>query len=71
MYNMTNSIINNRNCRNKENTEFRRVQALAGEKSLLIVLPKVFAEKLKISKGDYLMVRLDNEGLFIKKSNYL
>lgn len=33
-------------------TEVRRVQALQGERSLTIVLPKVFAMELGISKGD-------------------
>jgi hypothetical protein len=68
MYCMTNSVINNRNSIKNENTELRRVQAYAGEKSLLIVLPKLFAEKLKITKGDYLTVKLDNQTIIVNKA---
>ena len=53
---------------NSEKPELRRVQAYAGEKSLLIVLPKVFAEKLKITKGDYLTVKLDNQTILVNKA---
>ena len=43
------------------NIEVRRVQAYSGDRSLTIVLPKIFSEKLKIGKGDYLTVHIENE----------
>jgi|SRR6476646_2999616 len=45
-----------------EGIEIRRVQAYQGERSLTIVLPKVFSEKLRIEKGDFLKVHLENSG---------
>jgi hypothetical protein len=64
---MTNNVIKNRNTITNENLELRRVQAL-GEKSLLLVLPKIFAEKLRISKGDYLIVKLTDQTLIVEKA---
>jgi hypothetical protein len=67
-YIMTNNIIKNKNAIINENLELRKVQAYAGEKSLLLVLPKIFAEKLRISKGDYVMVKLNNQTLIVEKA---
>jgi bifunctional DNA-binding transcriptional regulator/antitoxin component of YhaV-PrlF toxin-antitoxin module len=52
-----------------EKIELRRVQAYAGERSLTIVLPKVFSEKLGIEKGDFLKVRLEDNKLLIEKAD--
>jgi AbrB family looped-hinge helix DNA binding protein len=49
-------------------TELRKVQALQGEKSLTIVLPKEFATLLGIRKGDYLKVRLHDDKLIFEKA---
>jgi hypothetical protein len=65
---MTNNVIKSKNTIINENLELRRVQAYAGEKSLLLVLPKIFAEKLKISKGDYLIVKLNDQTLIVEKA---
>jgi len=35
-------------------TEIRKVQAYTGDRSLTIVLPKVFSERLGIGKGSFL-----------------
>lgn len=51
-----------------EQIEIRRVQAYAGEKSLTIVLPKVFSERLQIEKGDFLKVHLENSKLILEKA---
>ena len=51
-----------------EQIEIRRVQAYAGEKSLTIVLPKVFSERLRIEKGDFLKVHLENSKLILEKA---
>lgn len=48
--------------------EIRRVQAYQGERSLTIVLPKVFSEKLRIEKGDFLKVHLENSKLILEKA---
>jgi antitoxin component of MazEF toxin-antitoxin module len=52
-----------------EKMELRRVQAYSGERSLTIVLPKIFSEKLRIGKGDFLKVQLDNGKLILEKAD--
>jgi hypothetical protein len=51
----------------KDNVELRRVQALHGEKSLTIVLPKNFAVQLGIGKGDFLKCLVDKNRLIVEK----
>jgi bifunctional DNA-binding transcriptional regulator/antitoxin component of YhaV-PrlF toxin-antitoxin module len=51
-----------------EQIEIRRVQAYAGEKSLTIVLPKVFSETLQIGKGDFLKVHIGDKTLVLEKA---
>lgn len=50
-------------------TELRKVQALQGERSLTVVLPKEFALILGIVKGDYLKVRVDGKQLVLEKAD--
>ena len=50
-------------------TEIRRVQALTGLRSLTIVLPHIFAEKLGISKGDFLTVKMEEDRLVLQKAS--
>jgi phosphate uptake regulator len=50
------------------NSEIRRVQALQGERSLTVVLPKEFATELGISKGDYLKVIVENTRLVLERA---
>jgi antitoxin component of MazEF toxin-antitoxin module len=52
-----------------ENLEIRKVQTYSGERSLLIVLPKIFSEKLKIEKGDFLKVHLEDNKLILEKAD--
>jgi bifunctional DNA-binding transcriptional regulator/antitoxin component of YhaV-PrlF toxin-antitoxin module len=52
-----------------ERIEIRRVQAYRGERSLTIVLPKLFSEKLKIGKGDFLKVHLEDSKLIVEKAD--
>ncbi len=52
-----------------ERIEIRRVQAYSGERSLTIVLPKLFSEKLKIEKGDFLKVHLEDSRLIVEKAD--
>jgi antitoxin component of MazEF toxin-antitoxin module len=51
-------------------TEIRKVQALQGEKSLTVVLPKEFASELKIGKGDYLKVIMENNRLILERAEF-
>jgi hypothetical protein len=48
--------------------ELRKVQALQGERSLTVVLPKEFAVSLEIGKGDFLKVTLDGKKLVLEKA---
>jgi bifunctional DNA-binding transcriptional regulator/antitoxin component of YhaV-PrlF toxin-antitoxin module len=52
-----------------EGVEIRRVQAYSGERSFTIVLPKVFSEKLRIGKGDFLKVHLEDNRLVVEKAD--
>lgn len=52
---------------NIDNKELRRVQALHGERSLTIVLPKMLAGQLGIVKGDYLMYLIEGNRLIMEK----
>jgi bifunctional DNA-binding transcriptional regulator/antitoxin component of YhaV-PrlF toxin-antitoxin module len=53
----------------REELEIRRVQAYSGDRSLTIVLPKIFSEKLKIEKGDFLKCYVDENRLIVEKVN--
>lgn len=50
----------------QEGIQIRRVQALQGERSLTIVLPKDFATALEIGKGDYLKCVVEGRKLVIQ-----
>jgi antitoxin component of MazEF toxin-antitoxin module len=45
-----------------------RVQALQGERSLTIVLPRSFTSGLNIRKGDYLKVSLEGKKMIMEKA---
>jgi antitoxin component of MazEF toxin-antitoxin module len=45
-----------------------RVQALQGERSLTIVLPRNFTSGLNIRKGDYLKVSLEGDKMIMEKA---
>jgi hypothetical protein len=51
----------------QDNIEIRRVQALQGERSFTIVLPKEFAVGLGIGKGDFLKCSVDGRRLVVEK----
>jgi len=48
--------------------QIRKVQALQGERSLTVVLPKEFATLLEIEKGDYLKVTIEGRKLVLEKA---
>jgi bifunctional DNA-binding transcriptional regulator/antitoxin component of YhaV-PrlF toxin-antitoxin module len=52
---------------NVYDTEIRRVQALQGERSMTLVLPKQFAIELGIAKGDFLKCKVDGNRLIVEK----
>jgi antitoxin component of MazEF toxin-antitoxin module len=52
-----------------EGIAIRRVQAYSGERSLTIVLPKIFSERLRIEKGDFLKVHVENNRLIVEKAD--
>ena len=53
---------------NKNAIHYRRVQALVGEKSFLISLPKLYDLELGIKKGDNVKVSLDDSRIIIEKA---
>ena len=55
------------NLENKR-SEFRKVQAMTGERSLTVVLPKEFAQRLGIGKGDYVDVTQYESKIIIEKA---
>jgi Antidote-toxin recognition MazE, bacterial antitoxin len=52
----------------KREIEIRRAQALTGDRSLTVVLPKHFANQLGISKGDFLKCYIENNQLILQKA---
>jgi bifunctional DNA-binding transcriptional regulator/antitoxin component of YhaV-PrlF toxin-antitoxin module len=48
--------------------EIRKVQGLVGETSFSIILPKVYATKLGIEKGDFLKCHVENNRLVLEKA---
>jgi hypothetical protein len=52
---------------NIESIEIRKVQALTGERSLVLVLAKQFARELNISKGDFLKCYVRAGKLILEK----
>jgi antidote-toxin recognition MazE-like antitoxin len=53
---------------NKKEIEIRRAQALTGDRSLTVVLPKQFANQLRIGKGDFLKCHVENDRLILEKA---
>lgn len=51
-----------------ERSEFRKVQAMTGERSLTLVLPKVFATLLGIEKGSLMRCQVRERKLIIEKA---
>jgi bifunctional DNA-binding transcriptional regulator/antitoxin component of YhaV-PrlF toxin-antitoxin module len=47
--------------------EIRRVQALTGDRSFTLVLPKAFAIELGIGKGDFLKCHVEGNKLVVQK----
>lgn len=50
-----------------EKYEIRKIQALTGERSFTFVLPKHFAVKLGIEKGNFLKCWINENKLIVEK----
>ncbi len=50
-------------------TELRKVQAIHGETTFVLVIPKDFAERLRITKGDYVKCTIVDDSLVVKKAD--
>ena len=66
-YDIIDTIVNMKSLDFRDNVELRRVQALHGEKSLTIILPKNFAVLLGIEKDDFLKCLVDGKRLIVEK----
>jgi len=47
--------------------ELRKVQAIHGNGTFVLVLPKSFISVLSISKGDYVKCKISNNQLIVEK----
>lgn len=54
---------------NTEKPEVRKIQAIHGEATFVLVIPKDFAEKLRITKGDYVKCIIVDDSLVVKKAD--
>lgn len=52
-----------------EKIEIRKVQANDKGRSIQIVLPRIFAESLKLHGGDYIKISLDQGKLIFQKAD--
>jgi hypothetical protein len=48
--------------------EYRKVQGIVGELSLSVVLPKYYAIRLGIGKGDFVKVHQEENRIIIEKA---
>jgi hypothetical protein len=62
-------MVDNSETLEKDNTTLRKVQAYPGERSLTIVLPRIFSVALGITKGDYLKVKMENNKLILERAD--
>jgi hypothetical protein len=56
------------NHKDKDQVEYRKVQALVGEHSIFCVLPRVYAVNLGIQKGDFVKVYQTENQIIIEKA---
>jgi antitoxin component of MazEF toxin-antitoxin module len=48
--------------------EYRKIQGLIGETSFSVILPKEYAVKLGIGKGDFVKVKQEENRILIEKA---
>jgi bifunctional DNA-binding transcriptional regulator/antitoxin component of YhaV-PrlF toxin-antitoxin module len=49
--------------------EYRKVQGLIGETSFSLVLPKTYAMRMGLQKGDFVKVQQDGSRIIIEKAD--
>ena len=54
---------------NTEKIEFRKIQAIHGNSTFILVLPKEFVSQLNIAKGDYVKCKVSDNQLVIERVN--
>ena len=54
---------------NTEKPEVRKIQAVHGETTFVLVIPKDFVERLRIGKGDYVKCSVADDSLVVKKAD--
>jgi hypothetical protein len=57
------------NISNTEKPEVRKIQAIHGETTFVLVIPKDFAERLQITKGDYVKCTIADDSLVVRKAD--
>ena len=55
---------------NLSKTKIRRIQAIHGQRSLLLCIPMEFIEGLDIIKGDYVKCTLRDRQLIVEKAEF-
>ena len=53
---------------NTEKPEVRKIQAIHGETTFVLVIPRDFVERLKIAKGDYVKCTICDDSLVVRKT---
>lgn len=55
-------------CNNSiDRVEFRKIQAIYGNSTFILVLPKDFVSALNITKGDYVKCRISDNQLLVER----
>ena len=57
------------NISNTEKPEVRKIQAIHGETTFVLVIPKDFVERLRFTKGDYVKCSILDDSLVVKKAD--
>jgi antitoxin component of MazEF toxin-antitoxin module len=52
---------------NTEKIEFRKIQAIHGNSTFILVLPKDFVSALNIAKGDYVKCKVVDNQLVVER----
>jgi antitoxin component of MazEF toxin-antitoxin module len=53
---------------NNDKPEVRKIQAIHGNTTFVLVVPRTFIAKLKINKGDYVKCTIVDDTLLVKKA---
>jgi len=53
---------------NNDKPEVLKIQVIHGNTTFVLVIPRDFVEKLKISKGDYVKCTIVDDTLLVKKA---